>query len=104
MPIEVKGVEKSKKKEKPMTNDLSYEDFEGSFGAFTDAQGEDEAEGFESELPEYEKEPDENKKPKNLEKLARENINISIFGLGYVGLPLAIKLSSHFKVLGFVIN
>lgn len=40
--------------------------------------GPDEAEGFESELPEYEKHPDENKKPKNLEKLAKEDINISI--------------------------
>ena len=28
-------------------------------------------------------------------------LNISIFGLGYVGLPLAIKLSNHFNVLGF---
>ena len=26
---------------------------------------------------------------------------ISIFGLGYVGLPLAIKLSNHYNVLGF---
>lgn len=40
--------------------------------------GPEEAEGFESELPEYEKHPDENKKPKNLEKLAKEDINISI--------------------------
>ena len=29
------------------------------------------------------------------------NLNISIFGLGYVGLPLAIKLSKYFNVLGF---
>jgi len=29
------------------------------------------------------------------------NLNISIFGLGYVGLPLAIKLSNYFNVLGF---
>jgi len=29
------------------------------------------------------------------------NFNISIFGLGYVGLPLAIKLSNYFNVLGF---
>jgi len=28
-------------------------------------------------------------------------LNISIFGLGYVGLPLAIKLSNHYNVLGF---
>ena len=31
----------------------------------------------------------------------RNNLNISIFGLGYVGLPLAIKLSNYFNVLGF---
>ena len=31
----------------------------------------------------------------------RNNLNISIFGLGYVGLPLAIKLSNFFNVLGF---
>ena len=31
----------------------------------------------------------------------RNNLNISIFGLGYVGLPLAIKLSKYFNVLGF---
>ena len=29
------------------------------------------------------------------------NFNISIFGLGYVGLPLAIKLSNYFNVIGF---
>ena len=29
------------------------------------------------------------------------NLNISIFGLGYVGLPLAVKLSNYFNVLGF---
>tara|TARA_B100000029_G_scaffold316368_1_gene308780 strand:+ start:21782 stop:23044 length:1263 start_codon:yes stop_codon:yes gene_type:complete len=28
-------------------------------------------------------------------------LNISIFGLGYVGLPLAIKLSKYFNVIGF---
>ena len=31
----------------------------------------------------------------------RNNLNISIFGLGYVGLPLAVKLSKYFNVLGF---
>ena len=31
----------------------------------------------------------------------RSNLNISIFGLGYVGLPLAVKLSNYFNVLGF---
>ncbi len=29
------------------------------------------------------------------------NLNISIFGLGYVGLPLAVKLSKYFNVIGF---
>ena len=31
----------------------------------------------------------------------RNNLNISIFGLGYVGLPLAINLSKYFNVIGF---
>ena len=31
----------------------------------------------------------------------RSKLNISIFGLGYVGLPLAIKLSKFFNVIGF---
>ena len=31
----------------------------------------------------------------------RNNLNISIFGLGYVGLPLAVKLSKYFNVVGF---
>ena len=30
--------------------------------------------------------------------------NISIIGLGYVGLPLAIELSRYFKVIGFDLN
>ena len=34
----------------------------------------------------------------------RNNLNISIFGLGYVGLPLAIKLSNFFNVIGFEKN
>ena len=29
---------------------------------------------------------------------------ISIIGLGYVGLPLAIELSKYFKVIGYDIN
>ena len=29
------------------------------------------------------------------------NLNISIFGLGYVGLPLAVMLSKYFNVLGY---
>ena len=31
-------------------------------------------------------------------------INITIFGLGYVGLPLMIELSKKFKTIGFDIN
>ena len=31
----------------------------------------------------------------------RKNLNISIIGLGYVGLPLAVKLSKYFNVVGF---
>ena len=34
----------------------------------------------------------------------RNNLNISILGLGYVGLPLAIKLSNFFNVIGFKKN
>ena len=34
----------------------------------------------------------------------RNNLNISIIGLGYVGLPLAIKLANYFNVLGFEKN
>lgn len=52
--------------------------FDGDTNLNADGGPED-AEGYESELPEYEKHPDTNKKPKNLEKLAKENINISIF-------------------------
>ncbi|WP_417428580.1 nucleotide sugar dehydrogenase [Kiloniella sp.] len=33
-----------------------------------------------------------------------ENPTISIIGLGYVGLPLAVHLSKHYKVTGFDIN
>ena len=29
---------------------------------------------------------------------------IAIMGLGYVGLPLAVNLSSHFKIKGFDIS
>ena len=32
------------------------------------------------------------------------DLNISIIGLGYVGLPLAIKLANYFNVLGFEKN
>ena len=30
--------------------------------------------------------------------------NISVIGLGYVGLPLALELSRYFKVIGFDLN
>ena len=30
--------------------------------------------------------------------------NICVVGLGYVGLPLALKLSQHFNVMGFDLN
>lgn len=33
-----------------------------------------------------------------------EQLNIAVIGLGYVGLPLAVELSKHFKTLGFDIN
>ena len=37
-------------------------------------------------------------------KFNKKNIKICILGLGYVGLPLALKLSEKFKVTGFDIN
>ena len=30
--------------------------------------------------------------------------NISIIGMGYVGLPLALEFSKHFNVIGFDID
>ena len=30
-----------------------------------------------------------------------KNIKISVIGLGYVGLPLAMEFGKHFKVIGF---
>ena len=33
-----------------------------------------------------------------------KNINIAIFGLGYVGLPLAIEFGKVYNVIGFDIN
>jgi UDP-N-acetyl-D-galactosamine dehydrogenase len=33
--------------------------------------------------------------------MKNKNINISVIGLGYVGLPLAVSLSKHFKVIGY---
>ena len=31
----------------------------------------------------------------------RNKYKISVIGLGYVGLPLAISLSKHFKIVGY---
>ena len=39
-----------------------------------------------------------------LEKYKNNNINISIIGLGYVGLPLAIEFGKYFNVCGFDVN
>jgi UDP-N-acetyl-D-galactosamine dehydrogenase len=36
-----------------------------------------------------------------LEELKRGKEKICIVGLGYVGLPLAVSLAEHFKVVGF---
>ena len=33
-----------------------------------------------------------------------KNIKISIIGLGYVGLPLCLKLSKYFEVIGYDIS
>ncbi|HBM13310.1 MAG TPA: nucleotide sugar dehydrogenase, partial [Rhodospirillaceae bacterium] len=33
-----------------------------------------------------------------------ENPTVSVIGLGYVGLPLAVALARHFDVIGFDIN
>ena len=32
------------------------------------------------------------------------NKEIVVIGLGYVGLPLAVKLAAHFKVIGYDIS
>ena len=37
-------------------------------------------------------------------KFNKKKIKICVLGLGYVGLPLALKLSENFKVTGFDIN
>ena len=37
-------------------------------------------------------------------KYKKNKLKISIIGLGYVGLPLAIKLSNYFSVIGFDLN
>jgi len=39
-----------------------------------------------------------------LEQLKKGKSQIAIIGLGYVGLPLLVSLSKHFKVIGFDIN
>lgn len=37
-------------------------------------------------------------------KFQKEKIKISVIGLGYVGLPLAVEFSKHFSVTGFDLN
>ena len=39
-----------------------------------------------------------------IEKLRNKEYLISVTGLGYVGLPLALEFAKHFKVIGFDIN
>ncbi|MCU0329237.1 MAG: nucleotide sugar dehydrogenase, partial [Chitinophagales bacterium] len=39
-----------------------------------------------------------------LTELKNKTKLISITGLGYVGLPLALEFAKHFKVIGFDIN
>ena len=34
----------------------------------------------------------------------RSSVRIAVLGLGYVGLPLSLELSKHFKVIGYDIN
>ena len=36
-----------------------------------------------------------------MKKQAKQNVNITVLGLGYVGLPLALELAKFFKVSGF---
>ena len=36
-----------------------------------------------------------------MERLKKKDINISIIGLGYVGLPLAVEFSKYYNVVGF---
>ena len=36
--------------------------------------------------------------------MKKDNIKISVVGLGYVGLPLAIEFSKHFSVIGYDLN
>lgn len=40
----------------------------------------------------------------NYEKLIRKHSSLAVVGLGYVGLPLAVAFSEHFKTIGFDIN
>ena len=37
-------------------------------------------------------------------KINLENISIGVIGLGYVGLPLAVKFGELYNVLGFDVN
>ncbi|NQX91185.1 MAG: nucleotide sugar dehydrogenase [Flavobacteriales bacterium] len=39
-----------------------------------------------------------------LERLIKNETTITVVGLGYVGLPLALEFANHFKVIGFDIN
>ena len=39
-----------------------------------------------------------------IESLESKKDGIAVIGLGYVGLPLAVHLSKHFKVMGFDLN
>ena len=39
-----------------------------------------------------------------MKKQAKQNENIMVLGLGYVGLPLALELAKFFKVSGFDTN
>ncbi|MBK9736150.1 MAG: nucleotide sugar dehydrogenase, partial [Saprospiraceae bacterium] len=39
-----------------------------------------------------------------LQELKNKTKLISVTGLGYVGLPLALEFAKHFKVIGFDIN
>lgn len=38
------------------------------------------------------------------EQLKNKEVKLSLIGLGYVGLPIALKFANHFKVIGFDIN
>lgn len=44
------------------------------------------------------------KKSMKLSQLENADFNIAVIGLGYVGLPIALEFSKHFRVVGFDIN